>query len=187
MEVIMRDNYGKEGKPGGEFKSGLYATYCGEEHPATYLGVGRFILYSDIADENFVFPSQDGRYLLQTDLRDDNLTRAYEVRMIGVIRESYESVTIRNIFRTGVIISTYNPRLGFSLGLKPTKEHGFTGLVDRKILIGMYDERDYLFNSNMGICTTLGQATGRKKADLWFAEKDRLSKLFILEHKKVPK
>jgi hypothetical protein len=176
MEVIMRDNFApEEGTTSGEFRNGLYAMYCGKEHPAVYLGVGRFILYSTTSDENFTFPSQDGRYLLQTDLRDENLSRVYEVRTIGVIKECYESVNVIVAFAKSVLISTYNPRLGFLLGLKLSKEYGFIGLIGREQLVGIYDERDYLWNPTFGICATLCHVSGAKKSDSWFAENDRLS------------
>jgi hypothetical protein len=178
MEVIMRDNYApEEGTTSGGLRNGLYAMYCGKEHPAVYLGVGRFILYSFIPDENFTFPSQDGRYLLQTDLRDENLTRVYEVRMIGVIKECYESVNIISAFNENVLISTYNPRIGFLFGLKSTKEYGFIGFVDSEVLVGIYDERDYLWNPAFGICATLCHVSGAKDSDSWFAENDRISQL----------
>ena len=68
----MKERFDFEGTSTGEYREGLYVMYCGKEYPAMYLGVGRFVLYSDIADENFTFPTQDGRYLLQTDLRDED-------------------------------------------------------------------------------------------------------------------
>jgi hypothetical protein len=176
MEVIMRDNIApEEGTTSGGYKQGLYAIYCGKEHPALYLGVGRFILYSSIPDENFTFPSQDGRYLLQTDLRDENLTRVYEVRMIGVIKECYESVNIIYAFKESVLFSTYNPRLGFLLGLKFSKKYGFIGQIDREHLVGIYDERDYLYNPMFGICSSLCHALNDDSFETWFAENDRIS------------
>jgi hypothetical protein len=176
MEVIMRDNIApEEGTTSGGFRHRLCAIYCGKEHPAVYLGVGRFILYSSNPDENFTFPSQDGRYLLQTDLRDENLTRVYEVRMIGVIKECYESVNVISAFEKSVLISTYNPRLGFLLGLKFSKKYGFIGQIDREHLVGIYDERDYLYNPVFGICATLCHVSGARKSDSWFAEHDRIS------------
>jgi hypothetical protein len=176
MEVIMRDNFApEEGKTSDGLRTGLKAMYCGKEHTAVYLGVGRFILYSSTPDENFTFPSQDGRYLLQTDLRDENLTRVYEVRMIGVIKECYESVNVISAFEKSVLISTYNPRLGFLLGLKFSKKYGFIGQIDREHLVGIYDERDYLYNPTFGICATLCHVSGARKSDSWFAENDRIS------------
>ena len=81
----MKESFEFEGTSTGEYREGLYATYCGREYPAVYLGIGRFILYSDTPDENFTFPTDDGRYLLQVDLRDENLTLASEIRMIGIV------------------------------------------------------------------------------------------------------
>lgn len=180
----MKESFEFGGTSTGEYRGGLYAMYCGREYPAVYLGVGRFILYSDTADENFTFPTQDGRYLMQTDLRDENLTRASEIRMVGIVRKCYESVTIRDILEEGVIISTYNPRLGFELGLEPVKDLGFTGLVDRDILIGLYEERDYLWNPTLGICSAFCQAAGAKDKDSWFVEKDRITQLYMAENQK---
>lgn len=180
----MKESFEFEGTSTGEYRGGLYVMYCGKEYPAVYLGVGRFVLYSDIADENFTFPTPDGRYLLQTDLRDENLTRASEIRMVGIVRKYYESVLIRDILKEGIIVSTYNPRLGFELGLKPIKELGFTGLVDRKVLIGMYEERDYLWNPTLGICSTLCQVTGTKDKDSWFLGSDRMTQLYVLQAQK---
>lgn len=180
----MKESFEFEGTSTGEYRGGLYVMYCGREYPAVYLGVGRFVIYSDTADENFTFPTQDGRYLLQTDLRDENLTRASEIRMIGIVRKCHESVTIRDILEEGVIVSTFNPRLGFELGLQPVKELGFTGLVDRKILIGMYEERDYLWNPSLGICSTLCQVTGTKDRDSWFIDKDRITQIYMAENQK---
>lgn len=179
----MKERFESEGTSTGEYREGLYVMYCGREYPAVYLGVGRFVLYSDIADENFTFPTQDGRYLLQTDLRDENITRAFDVCMIGIVQNCYESVTIRNILKEGVIVSTTNPRLGFELGLRAIKDLGFTGLVDRKILIGIYEERDYLWNPALGICSTLCQVTGTKDKDSWFIEKDRITQLYVVDSK----
>lgn len=158
--------------------------YCGQEYPAMYLGVGRFVLYSNVADENFTFPTQDGRYLLQTDMRDENITLASEIRMVGIVRGRFESVIIRNILKEGVIVSTDNPRLGFELGLRSFKDLGFTGLIDRKILIGIYEERDYLFNPALGICSTLCQVTGTKDKDSWFVGSDRITQLYMMEASK---
>lgn len=180
----MKERFEFEGTSTGEYRGGLYVMYCGREYPAVYLGVGRFVLYSDCSDENFTFPTPDGRYLLQTDLRDENLMRASEIRMIGIVRKCYESVTIRDILKEGVIISTYNPRLGFELGLTPIKELGFTGLVDRELLIGIYEERDYLWNPALGICSTLCQVTGTKDKDSWFLESDRLTQLYVMQAEK---
>ena len=179
----MKERFESEGTSTGEYREGLYVMYCGREYPAVYLGVGRFVLYSDIADENFTFPTQDGRYLLQTDLRDENITRAFDVRMIGIVQNCYESVTIRNILKEGVIVSTTNPRLGFELGLRVIKDLGFTGLVDRKVLIGIYEEREYLWNPALGICSTLCQVTGTKDKDSWFIEKDRITQLYVADSK----
>ncbi|MCI7790327.1 MAG: hypothetical protein MR531_06065 [Lachnospiraceae bacterium] len=178
----MRESFEHEGTATGEYKSGLYVTYCGREYPAVYLGVGRFILYSDVADENFTFPAQDGRYLLQTDLRDTSLTRASEIRMVGIMKEGYENVMIRDILEEGVVISTYNPRLAFELNLKPVKELGFTGLVDRSLLIGMYEERDYLWNPTLGIYATFCQAVNADCENTWFADKDRIMQVCVIEN-----
>ncbi|MDE5695996.1 MAG: hypothetical protein K2I96_01065 [Lachnospiraceae bacterium] len=180
----MKERFEFEGTSTGEYREGLYVMYCGKEYPAVYLGVGRFVLYSNTADENFTFPTQDGRYLLQTDMRDENLTRACNIRMIGIMQNSYESVTIRNILKEGVIVSTSNPRLGFELGLRPVKNLGFTGLVDRKVLVGIYEERDYLWNPTLGICSTLCQVTGTRDKDSWFIENDRIMQLYMMESKK---
>ncbi len=118
---------------------------------------------------------------MQTDLRDENLTRACDVHMVGIVRSCYESVTIHNILKEGVIISTQNPRLGFELRLKAVKELGFTGLVDRQVLAGIYEERDYLWNPALGICSTLCQITGTKDKDSWFVENDRIAQLYMME------
>ena len=180
----MKESFEFEGTSTGEYRGGLYVMYCGKEYPAMYLGVGRFVLYSDVADENFTFPTKDGRYLLQTDLRDENLTRASEIRMVGIVQKCYERVMIRNILKEGIIVSTQNPRLGFELGLQPVKELGFTGLVDRKILLGIYEERDYLWNPTLGICSTLCQVTGTKDKDSWFVGSDRMTQLYVMESPK---
>lgn len=180
----MKKRFEFEGTSTGEYREGLYVTYCGREYPAVYLGVGRFVLYSDAADENFTFPTQDGRYLLQTDLRDENLTRACDVHMVGIVRGCYESVTIRNILKEGVIVSTQNPRLGFELGLRPVRDFGFTGLVDRQVLIGIYEELDYLWNPALGICSTLCQVTGTRDRDSWFVENGRITQLYMMESDK---
>ena len=121
-QADMKERFEFEGTSTGEYREGLYVMYCGREYPAVYLGVGRFVLYSDVQDENFTFPTQDGRYLLQTDMRDENLTRACNVSMVGIMQNSYEGVTIRNILKEGVIVSTDNPRLGFELGLRPVRD-----------------------------------------------------------------
>lgn len=178
----MRESFEHEGTTTGEYRSGLYATYCGKDYPAVYLGVGRFILYSDTADENFTFPTSDGRYLLQTDFRDTQLTHAGEIRMIGIVKDCYENVMIRNILEEGVIISTYNPRLAFQLGLQPVKELGFTGLVDRALLLGIYEEKDYLWNPTLGICSTFCQAIDIKDDNAWFVEQDRFTQLYKPAH-----
>lgn len=180
----MKERFEFEGTSTGEYREGLYVMYCGREYPAMYLGVGRFVLYSDAADENFTFPTQDGRYLLQTDLRDENLTRACDIHMIGIVRGSYESVMIRNILKEGVIVSTNNPRLAFELGLRPVKDLGFTGLVDKKILVGIYEERDYLWNPTLGICSTFCQAAGTRDKDSWFVERDRMTQLYLMDSEK---
>lgn len=180
----MRESFEYEGTATGEYKSGLYVTYGGREYPAVYLGLGRFVLYSDVADENFTFPAQDGTYLLQTDLRDSSLTRASEIRMIGIMKENYENVMIREILEEGIIISTYNPRLAFELNLKPIKELGFTGMVDRELLIGIYEERDYLWNPALGIYAAFCQAMNTDCETAWFAEKDRMAQVFVVENPK---
>ena len=177
----MRERFENEGTSTGEYKCGLYVTYGGKEYDAVYLGVGRFVIYSDYADENFSFPSDDGRFILQTDLRDSLLTRAAEIRMIGVVKDCYESVMIRDILEEGIIISTYNPRLTFQLGLEPVKELGFTGVVDRDVLVGMYEERDYLWNPNLGIYSTFCQANNKKGECSWFVEPDRLTQLYMIK------
>lgn len=177
----MMESFEFEGTSTGEYRSGLYVMYCGREYPAVYLGMGRFVLYSDIADENFTFPAQDGRYLMQTDMRDENITRASEIRMVGIVKQSCESVVVHDILEEGVVISTHNPRLGFELGLQPMKEVGFTGLVERDVLIGIYEERDYLWNPALGICSTLCQVTGTKDRDSWFVDNDRMTQLYIME------
>lgn len=178
----MRESFEYEGTKTGEYKSGLYVTYCGREYPAVYLGVGRFVLYSDYADENFSFPTQDGKYLLQTDLRDTSLTGASEIRMIGIMKDNYENLMIREILEEGVIVSTYNPRLAFELHLKPVKELGFTGLINRNLLIGMYEERDYLWNPELGIYATFCQALNTKSENTWLAKKDRLTQIYVVEN-----
>lgn len=178
----MRESFEYEGTATGEYKCGLYATYCGREYEAVYLGLGRFILYSDVADDNFTFPAQDGRYLLQTDLRDSDLTRACEIRMIGIMKNSYENVMIREILEEGIVVSTYNPRLAFELNLRPVKELGFTGLIERDLLIGMYEERDYLWNPSLGICTAFCQAMNASCETTWFADKDRMTQFFVVEN-----
>lgn len=180
----MREHFHYEGTATGEYKSGLYVTYCGREYPADYLGLGRFILYSDVADDNFSFPTQNGKYLLQTDLRDSNLSRASEIRMIGILKDNFENVMIREILEEGIVISTYNPRLAFELNLKPVKELGFTGLIERELLIGMYEERDYLWNPSLGIYATFCQALNADCETTWFVEKDRMTQVFIVENPK---
>lgn len=174
----MRESFDFEGTSTGEYRNGLYATYCGNEYPAAYLGVGRFILYSDYADENFTFPTQDGKYLLQTDLRDSALTRASEIHMVGIVRECFESVMVHGIFEEGIVVSTRNPRLAFQLGLEPVKKLGFAGLIDRSALIGMYEERDYLWNPGLGIYSTFCQAAGVAEEDSWFVDKDRITHFY---------
>lgn len=176
----MREQFEYEGTATGEYKEGLYATYAGKEYPAVYLGVGRFILYSNIANEHFTFPTGGGRFLLQTDLRDELLSRANEIRMIGIMKGDYENVMIRGIFEEGVMISTYNPRLAFQLQLKPIKELGFTGMIDRDLLIGMYEEKDYLWNPNLGIYATFCQSINASSNTTWFADTDRLSQVYVL-------
>ncbi len=183
-QADMKERFEFEGTSTGEYREGLYVMYCGREYPAVYLGVGRFVLYSDVQDENFTFPTQDGRYLLQTDMRDENLTRACNVSMVGIMQNSYEGVTIRNILKEGVIVSTDNPRLGFELGLRSVRDLGLTGLVDRKVLAGIYEERDYLWNPALGICSTLCQVTGTRDRDSWFIENDRMIQLYMMDSKK---
>lgn len=178
----MRERFEFEGTSTGEYRGGLYVTYGGREYSAVYLGIGRYVLYSDIADENFTFPVDDGRYLMQTDIRDELLTRACEIRMVGVVRECYENVIIHDILKEGVIVSTYNPRLGFELGLKPIKELGFTGLIDRELLLGMYEERDYLWNPDLGIYSTLCEAIGANSENTWLINDDRIMQLRVMEH-----
>lgn len=177
----MREQFEFEGTITGEYKEGLYAMYDGIDYPAVYLGVGRFILYSDTPNEHFTFPTEDGRYLLQTDLRDELLTRANAVRMIGVMKGCHENVMIREIYEEGVMISTFNPRLAFELHLKPVKELGFTGLVDRNLLIGIYEERDYLWNPKLGIYATFCQSVNTACEHIWFVDSDRMTQVFVLE------
>lgn len=180
----MRERFEFEGTSTGEYRGGLYVTYNGREYSAVYLGVGRFVLYSDMADTNFTFPIDDGRYLMQTDIRDEQLTKACEIRMVGVVKECYENVMIRNILEEGIIVSTYNPRLGFELGLKPIKELGFTGLIDRGLLLGMYEEYDYLWNSEFGVYSTLCSAIGANRENTWLMSDDRIAQFRIIEHSK---
>ena len=178
----MRERFEFEGTSTGEYRGGLYVTYDGREYSAVYLGIGRYVLYSDVADENFTFPVDDGRYLMQTDIRDELLTRACEIRMVGVVKECYENVIIHDILKEGIIISTYNPRLGFELGLKPMKELGFTGLIDRELLLGMYEERDYLWHPELGIYSTLCEAIGADCENTWLINDDRITQLCVMEH-----
>lgn len=162
-----------EGTATGEYKGGFYVTYAGREYEAVYLGIGRFVLYADVPDEYVTFPVKGGKYILQTDLRDELLTCASEIRMIGIVKQEYESVMIRDIFEEGIVVSTYNPRLAFELNLKPVKELGFTGLVDRDVLIDYYEERDYLWNPKLGVYATFCQGTKVNNENSWFVEKDR--------------
>lgn len=178
----MKENFEFEGTATGEYRGGLYVTYAGREYSAVYLGIGRFVLYSDTSDENFTFPLDDGRYLMQTDIRDELLSRACEIHMVGVLKETYENVMIREILEEGVIVSTYNPRIGFELGFKPIKNLGFTGLIDRNLLIGMYEERDYLWNPEIGICSAICDAIGADRERTWFMNRDRITRLCIMEH-----
>lgn len=182
MIIDMRESFEYEGISTGEYRGGFYVTYDGREYSAVYLGLGRFIVYSDTADKNFTFPIDDGRYLMQTDIRDELFTRACEVHMIGVLRECYENVTIHDIVENGVIISTANPRLGFELHLKSVKDLGFIGLVDKSLLIGMYEERDYLWNPELGIYSTFCGAIGADYKNTWLMNKDRITQLCIMEH-----
>lgn len=177
--LYMNEHFEYEGTSTGEYRNGLYVTYCEQDYPAVYLGAGRFILYSDTADERFTFPAGDGRYLLQTDVRDASLTRACEVRMVGMIKDRYESVTIREILEEGVIISTTNPRLAFELHLTAVKSLGFTGLIDRALLIGIYEERDYLWNPSLGIYASFCQAANADCNTTWFAEHDRIMQIYV--------
>jgi len=181
----MQESFEFEGTATGEYRCGLYATYAGREYEAVYLGVGRFILYSNTPDENFTFPTSDGRFLLQTDMRDPLLTLAGEVRMVGIVKECYENVRVRDIFEEGVVISTYNPRLAFELHLEPVRELGFTGLVAREVLLGIYEERDYLWNPSLGICQTLCSAVGTRDDKAWFVDKDRFTQMYVIEHGKT--
>lgn len=180
----MREQFEYEGTATGEYKTGLYAIYAGEEYPAVYLGVGRFILYSSNANEHFTFPVKDGRYLLQTDMRDELLTRVNEVRMIGITQEGHENVMVRGIYEEGIIISSYNPDLASSLGLKPIKELGYTGIINRELLCGIYEERDYLWNPQMGIYATFCQSLQNDSHSVWFAEHDRLAQFYVLTENK---
>lgn len=177
--------YEFEGTATGEYKSGLYVTYDGYEYEAVYLGVGRFIIYSNTPNKHFTFPVKGGKYILQTDVRDELLTCASEIRMIGIVREEYEAVMIREIFEEGLVVSTYNPRLAFELNLKPVKELGFTGLVDRDVLVDYYEERDYLWNPKLGIYATFCQGTKVDNENSWFVEKDRFVQVFTLHRPKM--
>lgn len=181
----MREQFEYEGTATGEYKSGLYVTYAGQDYPAVYLGVGRYIIYSDYANEHFTFPTGDGRYLLQTDVRDELLTRANEIRMIGIVKDNYENVMIRDIFEEGVVISTYNPRLAFELGLKPIKELGFTGMVDRSLLLGIFEERDYLWSPKLGVYSTFCQAVNAESENVWIADKDRFTQLCVVHRDEI--
>ena len=102
--------------------------------------------------------------------------------MVGVVKECYENVIIHDILEEGIIISTYNPRLGFELGLKPMKELGFTGLIDRELLLGMYEERDYLWHPELGIYSTLCEAIGADCENTWLINDDRITQLRVMEH-----
>ena len=82
----MREGFNYEGTSTGEYKDGLYVTYDGEDYPAAYLGMGRFVLYSEQANEHFTFPTADGRYLLQTDTRDELLTKIWDYGFDGESR-----------------------------------------------------------------------------------------------------
>lgn len=177
----MMERFEFEGTSTGEYRNGLYVMYCGKEYPAVYLGMGRFVLYSEIADENFTFPTQDGRYLLQTDIRDENITRASEIRMVGIVKGHYEGVTVHDIFEEGVIISTPDPHLGSELGLKPFEGVGFTGLIDRQFLVGIYEERDYLWNPALDVCSTSCQTADAKNKDSWLVDNDRLIQMCVME------
>lgn len=177
----MMERFEFEGTSTGEYRNGLYVMYCGKEYPAVYLGMGRFVLYSEIADENFTFPTQDGRYLLQTDIRDENITRASEIRMVGIVKGYYEGVTVHDIFEEEIIISTPDPHLGAELGLKPFEGVGFTGLIDKQLLIGIYEERDYLWNPALGVYSDRCQTTGEKNKDSWLVDNDRLIQMCVME------
>lgn len=177
----MMERFEFEGTSTGEYRNGLYVMYCGKEYPAVYLGMGRFVLYSEMADENFTFPTQDGRYLLQTDIRDENITRASEIRMVGIVKEHYESITVHDIFEEGIIISTPDPHLGLELGLKPFEGVGFTGLIDRQLLIGIYEERDYLWNPALSVCSDKCQTADAKNKDSWLVDNDRLIQMCVME------
>lgn len=179
----MKERFEFEGTSTGEYRSGLYVTYSGIEYPAKYLGMGRFILYSDYPDDNFIFPTENNKYLLQTDLRDDNLTCASEIHMIGIIKECFESVMINNILEEGIVVSTTNPRIAFQLSLKPNNNSEFTGLIDKSILVGYYEERDYLWNPYLGIYSSFCQAIEAADNQSWFIDKDRMTKFFIMSHK----
>ena len=172
-----------DGTPTGEYRSGLYVTYCGKEYLADYLGVGRFVLYSDYADSDFSFPNR-GKYILQTDLRDDKITCACEVHTCGIVKECFEHIKIHDIFEEGVVVSTKKPRLAFQLGLKPVDKYGFAGLIDRNVLAGIYEERDYLWNPGFSIYSTFCQAIGSTGENSWFVDKDRLTQFYIVPTKK---
>lgn len=178
----MKEKFEYEGTVTGEYKSGFYVTYAGQEYEAVYLGVGRFILFSDYPNEHFTFPVKGGQYILQTDLRDELLTCASETRMIGIVKGNYETVMIREIFEEGIMISTYNPRLAFELSLKPVKELGFTGIVDRDVLVDYYEEHDYLWNPKLGIYATFCQGAKTNNENTWFLDRDRFVQICTVDN-----
>ena len=179
----MKESFEFEGTSTGEYRSGLYVTYCGNEYPAQYLGMGRFILYSDYPDENFIFPTDNNKYLLQTDLRDENITCASEIRMIGIIKDCFESVIIHNILKEGIVVSTTNPRIAFQISLNQYKNGRFTGLIDKSLLVGYYEERDYLWNPRFGIYSAFCQSVDSSNNHTCFFDNDRISKLYFFSNK----
>lgn len=176
----MRESFEYEGTSTGEYREGLYVKYGGKEYPAAYLGVGRFILHSETADKHCTFPADDGTYILQTDLRDTDLTLAWEIRTIGIVKECYENVMVHEIYEEGILISTYHPKLAFQLSLKPVKNLGFTGLVDRNVLIGIYEERDYLWYPGIGIYGTFCEAANIRCDKSWFVDNDRFIQVCMI-------
>ncbi len=52
------------------------------------------------------------------------------------------------------------------------------------MLAGIYEERDYLWNPALGICSTLCQVTGTRDRDSWFIENDRMIQLYMMDSKK---
>ena len=66
----MRESFEIRRYDHGEYRCGLYATYAGKDMKLFTWDMAGFILvFHNCADENFTFPTDDGRYLLQTDMR----------------------------------------------------------------------------------------------------------------------